>query len=190
MCLKCCPYSVEIAYELQLQSGPRQELINVTVAALGGNPRELMNRRNRLQLQFCIPAELANHCSCRIAAFWIDLETCAMIKEKAPKSLKIGNTALPVENARKISEDFPGPQRHDIEKFGRNWFWVHYIILNLVRKSHKNLEKIGWHPGGEECVKWETYHRWGGPKPFLGRGFMVCFSPPLSFPPPSVFLWC
>ena len=33
----------------------------------------------------------------------------------------------------------------------------------------------------------KTYHRWGGgPKPFLGRGFMVCF-PPLSFPPPFVF---
>ena len=22
----------------------------------------------------------------------------------------------------------------------------------------------------------KTYHRWGGPKPFLGRGLMVCFS--------------
>ena len=33
----------------------------------------------------------------------------------------------------------------------------------------------------------ESYHKWGGPKPFLGRGFMVLFSPPLSFPPPLCF---
>ena len=29
----------------------------------------------------------------------------------------------------------------------------------------------------------------GGPKPLLGRGFYGMFSPPLSFPPPFVFLW-
>ena len=34
-----------------------------------------------------------------------------------------------------------------------------------------------WTKGGQ------TYHRWGGQKRFLGAG------PPLSFPPPFVFLW-
>ena len=33
----------------------------------------------------------------------------------------------------------------------------------------------------------ESYHKWGGPKPFLGRGFMVCFPLPWVFPPPFVF---
>ena len=33
----------------------------------------------------------------------------------------------------------------------------------------------------------ETYHRCGGPKPFLGRGLMVCFSPPPEFSTPLCF---
>ena len=38
---------------------------------------------------------------------------------------------------------------------------------------------------GREQRGGESYHKWGGPKPFLGRGFMVClFSLPLR-----VFLW-
>ena len=43
----------------------------------------------------------------------------------------------------------------------------------------------GIHKGGGD----ETYHKWGGPKPFLGRGFMVCFPLPWVFFPPLVFLW-
>ena len=37
-----------------------------------------------------------------------------------------------------------------------------------------------------------SYHKWGGPKPFLGRGlgFYGMFSPPLSFPPPLSFFGC
>ena len=31
----------------------------------------------------------------------------------------------------------------------------------------------------------QMYHRWRGPKPFLGRGFWYVF-PPLSFPPPPL----
>ena len=35
----------------------------------------------------------------------------------------------------------------------------------------------------------ETYHRWGGgSKTVFGKGFYGMFSPPLSFPPPFVFL--
>ena len=30
----------------------------------------------------------------------------------------------------------------------------------------------------------KTYHRWGGPKPFLGEGFMVCFPLSWVFHPP------
>ena len=33
----------------------------------------------------------------------------------------------------------------------------------------------------------KTYHRWGGPTPFLGRGFMVCFPLPRVFHPPLFF---
>ena len=42
---------------------------------------------------------------------------------------------------------------------------------------------IAWTGGGRK-----SYHKWGGPKPFLGRGFMVCFPLPWG-PPPFVFLW-
>ena len=38
----------------------------------------------------------------------------------------------------------------------------------------------GREPGGGK-----SYHKWGGPKPFLGRGFMVCF--PLPWVPPPCF---
>ena len=34
---------------------------------------------------------------------------------------------------------------------------------------------------GREQRGGESYHRWGGPKLFLGRGFVVCFPLPLCF---------
>ena len=39
-----------------------------------------------------------------------------------------------------------------------------------VPVSSQENDRVSTNEGGE------TYHRWGGgPKPFLGRGFMVCF---------------
>ena len=35
----------------------------------------------------------------------------------------------------------------------------------------------------------KSYHKWGGSKTVFGEGFYGIFSPPLSFPPPFVFLW-
>ena len=63
-----------------------------------------------------------------------------------------------------------------------------------VPVSSKENDRVWTNRGGE------AYHRWGGPKPFLGEGFYGMFpipwvfpsrefSHPLSFPPPFVFLW-
>ena len=49
-----------------VQFGAWPELISVTVTALGGIPKELMNHRNRSQLQFLNSMELINHGSYRI----------------------------------------------------------------------------------------------------------------------------
>ena len=41
----------------------RSKLINVTVTTPGGIARELLNHRNRLQLQLFTSVELISHCS-------------------------------------------------------------------------------------------------------------------------------
>ena len=48
------------------------EIVDVTVTAIGGNPREVINHRNQLQLQFLISSGIIHHCSYRIVflVFW------------------------------------------------------------------------------------------------------------------------
>ena len=59
----------------------------------------------------------------------------------------------------------------------QNQFWrpqkVGFAWSVPVSSKENNRAKTN---GGEK-----TYHRWGGPKPFLGMGFYGMFSPPLSF---------
>ena len=49
-----------MSYGLELQAWLRPELINATATARSEVPRELMDRRNQLQLQFLILAESTN----------------------------------------------------------------------------------------------------------------------------------
>ena len=65
--LQYTSYSGGINYGLQLQFWLCPKLINVTVTAQGGNPRELIDQRNRLQLHFLISVELMSDCSFRIS---------------------------------------------------------------------------------------------------------------------------
>ena len=84
-----------------------------------------------------------------------------------------------------ISCDFGGGER-TIECALQNKFWraekVGFAWSVPVSSKENNRAKTNGGGGGE------TYDRWGGPKPFLGEGFYGMFSPPLSFPPPFVFL--
>ena len=52
----------------------------------------------------------------------------------------------------------------------RKWDWSGLCTFPLRKMT-----------GREQTGGLETYHRWGGPKPFLGRGSMVRFSFPMPF---------
>ena len=61
--LRSTSYSGGMNYGVQFQFWPCPELINVTVAALGGIPQRTDHYRNQLQLQFLLSVELINHYS-------------------------------------------------------------------------------------------------------------------------------
>ena len=53
----------EVVIDYSYSSGHTPELMNVTVTAPGGIPRELIHRRDQFQLQCSIPAEFIKSCS-------------------------------------------------------------------------------------------------------------------------------
>ena len=84
--------------------------------------------------------------------------------------LRIGKRLMGGQN---VSCDFGGGN-HTVERALQNQFWRPQKVgfAWSVPVSSKENNKAKTNGGGK------TYHRWGGPKPFLGRGFMVCFPLP------------
>ena len=75
--------------------------------------------------------------------------------------------------AKRIVRFWGGGGERTIECAFQNQFWrpqkVGFAWSEPVSSKENNRTKTN---GGK------TYHRWGGPKPFLGTGFMVCFPLP------------
>ena len=95
-----------------------------------------------------------------------------------------------------LSKAIPQRKRH-LDSTGAFWSTTHWKILQrskalssdvksaILRTS--SLEKNTTCHQGKIGINLLANHRWWGPKPFFGRGFMVCFPVPMSFPPPLFF---
>ena len=67
-----------------------------------------------------------------------------------------------------------GGGKRTIECALQNQFWRPQKVGFASSVPASSKEKTGRKQKGGG----KTYHRWGGPKPFLERGFMVCFPLP------------